>query len=74
MQIEDNVTIMAAKENVRSMLIDVERWRERTLTITEIRRPDDTPLGLGSPVRVRQPRLPDAEWRVTDFQPARGSV
>jgi carbon monoxide dehydrogenase subunit G len=73
-QIEDNVTIMAAKEKVWGVLIDVERWHEWTPSISEIRRLDDTPFALGSRVRVRQPRLPEAEWRVSDFQPARGFV
>lgn len=74
MRIEESVSIVAPRERIWNVLTDVELWNEWTPSITEIRRLDGAPFGPGSRVRIRQPRLPDAVWQVTDFQAAKGFV
>ena len=53
------------------VLVDVERWPEWTASVTSARKLVGGPLGLGSEVRIKQPKLPSALWRVTDFQPGK---
>lgn len=66
------VAIDAPPARVWAVMQDVERWHEWTASITSITRLDPGPLDVGTRVRIRQPRLPAAVWRMTAMAPERG--
>ncbi|WP_035940694.1 SRPBCC family protein [Knoellia aerolata] len=72
MERSTSVDIEAAPDRVWDVMSDVERWPEWTETVTAVTRLDAEPLGLGSRVRVEQPKLPPTEYVVTEFDPGRG--
>ena len=64
--------IDAPAATVWPVMAAVERWHEWTASISSIRPLDQRPFGVGSRVQIRQPRLPSAEWTVTELAPERG--
>jgi hypothetical protein len=51
------------------VLADVERWPEWTASVSHVQMLDGVPLGMGSRVRVHQPKLRPATWCVTNWEP-----
>jgi uncharacterized protein YndB with AHSA1/START domain len=66
-----SIDIDASPDRVWAVLSDVERWPEWTASMTEVKRLDATGFGVGSRVRIKQPKLPATVWRVTSFEPGR---
>ncbi len=71
MDIEERIDIAAPSQRVWAVMIDVERWREWTPTITSVERLDGGAFGVGSRARIRQPKLPTAVWTVSALEPGR---
>jgi uncharacterized membrane protein len=70
-RIEVSVEIGRPPDLVWPVLIDVERWPEWTASVTGVERLDRAPFGMGSRVRIRQPRLKTMVWQVSEFQPGK---
>jgi hypothetical protein len=51
---------------------DVERWPEWTASVSRVKRLSPAPLQVGSRVRIHQPKLPPAFWRVTELNAGAG--
>jgi uncharacterized membrane protein len=66
-----SVQVHAPTEHVWDVMSDVERWPEWTPTVRSVRRTNDGPLRVGAKARIRQPRLPPADWVVTSLTEGR---
>jgi hypothetical protein len=66
--------IEASIHRVWSILMDIQRWPEWTPSVIRIEELTSHPLGLGSRVRIHQPRLRPAVWVVTAWEPERHFV
>jgi uncharacterized protein YndB with AHSA1/START domain len=64
-----SVAIPAPPSDVWTVLADVERWPDWNPSARRIERLDSSPLGVGSRVRIEQPKLRPAIWTVTAWEP-----
>lgn len=71
MLLESTVTIAAPSRVVFDVLADVARWPEWSDTMTWVRRHDEGPLVVGSRATVKQPRLRETVWTVTEVEDGR---
>jgi uncharacterized protein YndB with AHSA1/START domain len=69
---EITVDIAAPPARVWAVMSDVERWHEWTTTVTSIERLDSGTLAVGARARIRQPKLPRADWTITALDEGRG--
>lgn len=71
MLFEDSVVIAASADHAFEVYADVECWPEWTASMTTVKRLDSGQFGIGSSARIKQPRLPEVVWTVTEFEPGR---
>jgi len=67
MTIENTIRIEASPEVVWAVTEDIERWPEWTPTVTAVRPLSDSPFGLGTVARIKQPGQPESDWTVTEY-------
>ncbi|MCW2735426.1 SRPBCC family protein [Nocardioides sp.] len=65
--LQHSVIIASAPARVWRLIVDVEGWPEHIATVGSVERLDDGPLAVGSRTRLRQPKLPEAVWTVTEL-------
>ena len=71
MRFEKTVGVDAPPEILWKVLVDVESWPQLTPSMSSVRVLGGPPLRVGSRVRIKQPRMPEAEWTVTALEPDR---
>ena len=69
MDYEVSTEIDATAARVWAVLADLGTWPEWTASMREVTPLGDGPVGEGSRVRVRQPKLPTVVWTISDWQP-----
>jgi uncharacterized membrane protein len=65
MRFEQSIDIDAPQQRVWDVLTDLEAWPQRIETVDVVELVTPAPLGVGSRVRLKQPRLPEGIWEVT---------
>ncbi|SEQ26053.1 SRPBCC family protein [Lentzea albida] len=64
---QNTSTIAAPPGRVWAVVADVERWPERIPTVDSVERLDAGPLAVGARTKLKQPRLSEAIWTVTEL-------
>ena len=65
MQFEQSIDVEARQQRVWEVLSDLEAWPQRIETVDVVELLTPTPVGEGSRVRLKQPKLPVGIWEVT---------
>jgi uncharacterized membrane protein len=68
-KLEKTIEVKAPRAKVWATLVAVQNWPLWTESMTSIERLDDGPFGMGSQVRITQPKLPVLVWQVVGFEP-----
>jgi uncharacterized membrane protein len=65
MRFEQSIDIDAPQQRVWHVLSDLESWPQRIETVDAVELLTPVPVGEGSRVRLKQPKLPEGTWEVT---------
>ena len=65
MHFEQFIGIDARQQRVWEVLSDLEAWPQRIETVDVVELLTPPPVGEGSRVRLKQPKLPEGTWEVT---------
>jgi len=65
MHFEQSIDIDARQQRVWEVLSDLEAWPQRIETVNAVELLTPAPVGEGSCVRLKQPKLPEGTWEVT---------
>jgi hypothetical protein len=65
MRFEHSIDIDATRQRVWDVLSDLEAWPQRIETVVLVELLTPAPVGEGSRVRLKQPKLPEGTWDVT---------
>jgi hypothetical protein len=69
MRFEHSIDIDAPQQRVWDVLSDLESWPQRIETVDVVELLTPAPVGQGSRVRLKQPKLPEGIWEVTVWDP-----
>jgi len=69
MKATHSIEIFAPQSDVWGATLDVENWPGWTPTVEYIKRKTPGDMAPGSIVLIKQPELPEIEWRVAEVQP-----
>ena len=65
MRFEQSIDIDARQQRVWDVLSDLESWPQRIETVDVVEFLTPAPVGVGSRVRLKQPKLPEGIWEIT---------
>ena len=65
MHFEQSIDIDARQQRVWEVLSNLEGWPQRIETVDVVELLTPAPVGEGSRVRLKQPKLPEGTWEVT---------
>lgn len=65
MRFEKSIDIGASQARVWDVLSDLEAWPQRIETVDLVELLTPAPVGEGSRVRLKQPKLPEGTWDVS---------
>ncbi|MGH2384276.1 MAG: SRPBCC family protein [Candidatus Limnocylindria bacterium] len=65
MRFEQSIDVDAPQQRVWEVLCDLEAWPQRIETVDVVELLTPAPVGEGSRVRLKQPKLPEGTWEVT---------
>ena len=65
MRFEKSIEIDAPQQRAWDVLSDLQAWPQRIETVDTVELLTPEPLGKGSRVRLRQPKLPEGTWDIT---------
>jgi uncharacterized membrane protein len=63
MKLEKTIEIIAPQAKVWAALVDIQNWPLWSESMTKIERLGDGPFGMGSQVRITQPKVPALTWK-----------
>ncbi len=65
MRFEKSIDVDAPQQRVWDVLSDLEAWPQRIQTVDVLELLTPAPIGKGSRVRLKQPKLPEGIWDIT---------
>ena len=68
MRFEKSIEIDAPQQRVWDVLSDLEAWPQRIETVDSVELVTPAPITKGSRVRLKQPKLPEGTWEITDWE------
>jgi hypothetical protein len=69
MRLEHAVDVEAPHQRVWDVLTDLESWPRRIETVDEAELLTPPPIGIGTRLRLAQPKLPEAVYEVISWDP-----
>ena len=67
MHFEKSIEVDAPQQRVWDVLTAIEAWPQRIETVDNVELLTPAPIGKGSRVRLKQPKLPDGTWDITTW-------